>query len=61
VAEVARKIVSYSLARPARESLFTVVSRREKYAAKIFMDTVVQVGAACRNGGQVGDCKVEYW
>lgn len=39
-----RKILSYSLARPARESLFTVVSREEKYKAKIFLDTVVQVG-----------------
>ncbi|EFN57551.1 hypothetical protein CHLNCDRAFT_14673, partial [Chlorella variabilis] len=35
-------ILSYSLARPARESLFTVVSREEKYKAKIFLDTVVQ-------------------
>ena len=43
-AEVLRKILSYSLARPARESLFTVVSREEKYKAKIFLDTVVQVG-----------------
>lgn len=41
-----RKIVSYSLARPARESLFTVVSRAEKYTAKIFMDTVVQARRA---------------
>lgn len=43
MAEVFRKIVAYSLARPARESLFTVVSREEKYKAKIFLDTVVQV------------------
>ncbi|KAI3438810.1 hypothetical protein D9Q98_001227 [Chlorella vulgaris] len=42
MAEVFRKIVAYSLARPARESLFTVVSREEKYKAKIFLDTVVQ-------------------
>ncbi|KAL4425483.1 hypothetical protein ABPG75_009499 [Micractinium tetrahymenae] len=41
-AEVLRKIVAYSLARPARESLFTVVPRAEKYTAKIFLDMVVQ-------------------
>jgi AAA family ATP:ADP antiporter len=40
--EVLRKVLAYALARPARESLFTVVSREEKYRAKIFMDTVVQ-------------------
>jgi AAA family ATP:ADP antiporter len=45
LAEVLRKVLAYSLARPARESLFTVVSREEKYRAKIFLDTVVQVGA----------------
>ena len=41
-AEVCRKVLAYSLARPARETLFTVVSREEKYRAKIFLDTVVQ-------------------
>ncbi len=36
------QVLTYSLARPAREVLFTVVSREEKYKAKIFIDTVVQ-------------------
>eukprot|EP00899_Mesostigma_viride_P009313 jgi/Mesvir1/18383/Mv14265-RA.1 len=40
--EAVRKVAQYSLARPARETLFTVVSREEKYSAKIFIDTVVQ-------------------
>ncbi|GLI71255.1 hypothetical protein VaNZ11_016378, partial [Volvox africanus] len=40
--EVVRKVVQYSLARPCREVLFTLVSRREKYAAKVVLDTVVQ-------------------
>ncbi|KXZ47773.1 hypothetical protein GPECTOR_33g655 [Gonium pectorale] len=40
--EVLRKLVSYSLARPSREALFTLVSRREKYGAKLVLDTVVQ-------------------
>lgn len=39
--EVARKAGSFSFARPAREVLFTVVSRREKYLAKGFIDTFV--------------------
>ena len=33
-AEVVRKVLAYSLARPARESLFTVVSRAEKYKVR---------------------------
>lgn len=37
-----RKVVQYSLARPTREMLFTVLSREEKYSAKITLDTVVQ-------------------
>ncbi|KAG2426191.1 hypothetical protein HXX76_013172 [Chlamydomonas incerta] len=40
--EVVRKVVAYSLSRPCREVLFTVVSRREKYTAKVVLDTVVQ-------------------
>lgn len=39
--EVARKAGSFAFARPARETLFTVVSRREKYLAKSFIDTFV--------------------
>lgn len=33
--EVFRKVVQYALARPCREVLFTVVSRNEKYTAKV--------------------------
>lgn len=43
LAEVLRKVLTYSLARPARETLFTVVPREDKYRAKIFIDSVVQV------------------
>lgn len=39
--ELARKAGSFSFARPAREVLFTVVSRRQKYLAKGFIDTFV--------------------
>lgn len=36
------QVVAYGVARPAREVLFTVVSREEKYKAKIVIDTLVQ-------------------
>lgn len=37
-----RKLVTYALARPARESLFTVLEREEKYKAKLIIDAIVQ-------------------
>ena len=37
-----RKLLGYALVRPAREVLFTVVSREEKYKAKLTIDAVVQ-------------------
>uniref|UniRef100_A0A7R9YTZ2 ADP,ATP carrier protein n=1 Tax=Chlamydomonas euryale TaxID=1486919 RepID=A0A7R9YTZ2_9CHLO len=40
--EVARKLLGYVLVRPAREVLFTAVSREEKYRAKLTIDAVVQ-------------------
>lgn len=39
--DVSRKIINYAVARPARELLYTVVSREEKYAAKNFIDTFI--------------------
>ena len=41
IIEVVRKATNYSLAKPARESLFTVVTPAEKYQAKSFLDTVL--------------------
>jgi len=46
---VLRRAGNFSFARPAREILFTVVSREDKYKAKNFIDTVVY-----RLGDQVG-------
>jgi AAA family ATP:ADP antiporter len=43
-AMTARRAAGYALERPAREVLFTVVSREEKYKAKNFIDTVVYRG-----------------
>ncbi|MBI5067154.1 MAG: MFS transporter [Deltaproteobacteria bacterium] len=36
-----RRVVHYGLERPAREVLFTVLTREEKYKAKSFIDTVL--------------------
>lgn len=44
VFEVTRKAANYALARPAREILYTVVTKEEKYQAKAFIDTFVYRG-----------------
>jgi AAA family ATP:ADP antiporter len=47
--QVLRRAGNFALARPAREVLFTVVPREDKYKAKSFIDTVVY-----RSGDQLG-------
>ncbi len=47
--QVLRRAGNYALARPARETLYTVVSREDKYKAKSLIDTFVY-----RAGDQVG-------
>ena len=42
--QVARRAGEYALTRPAREMLYTVLSREEKYKAKNVIDTVVYRG-----------------
>ena len=44
-----RRAGNYAFARPARETLFTVINREDKYKAKNFIDTVVY-----RVGDQIG-------
>jgi AAA family ATP:ADP antiporter len=44
-----RRAGNYAFARPARETLFTVITREDKYKAKNFIDTVVY-----RVGDQIG-------
>jgi AAA family ATP:ADP antiporter len=39
--QIVRRIAEYALARPAREVLFTTVSREEKYKPKTFIDLVI--------------------
>ena len=53
--QILRRAGNFALARPAREVLFTVVPREDKYKAKNFIDTVVyrigdQIGAWCFAG-----------
>lgn len=49
VFQVARRSGEFGIARPAREVLFTVAARRDRYTAKNFIDTFVY-----RAGDQIG-------
>jgi ATP:ADP antiporter, AAA family len=42
--QVVRRAGNYSLMRPARETLFTILPRDQKYKAKSFIDTFVYRG-----------------
>lgn len=42
--DILRRLTNYALAKPAREVLFTVVTREQKYKSKGFIDTVVYRG-----------------
>lgn len=44
VLSILRRVGEYALSKPAREVLFTVVSREEKYKAKNFIDTAISRG-----------------
>jgi AAA family ATP:ADP antiporter len=44
-----RRASNFAFARPARETLFTVISREDKYKSKNFIDTIVY-----RTGDQIG-------
>ena len=49
--EVCRSTANYGISRPSREVLYTVVSRREKYLSKSFIDTFVyRAGDAIASG-----------
>jgi AAA family ATP:ADP antiporter len=50
VFESARRAGNYSLARPTRELLYTVVSREDRFKAKNFIDTFIY-----RAGDQIGN------
>jgi AAA family ATP:ADP antiporter len=48
--QVVRRAAQYAVGGPAREMLFTVVTREEKYKAKNFIDTVVYRGGDAASG-----------
>ena len=50
VGQAIRRVVEYALGRPAREVLYTVVTREEKYKPKTFIDTVVYRGGDAASG-----------
>jgi AAA family ATP:ADP antiporter len=54
---IVRRVGEYALAKPAREVLFTVLSREEKYKAKNFIDTAVSRGGDAATGWMVNGVK----
>jgi AAA family ATP:ADP antiporter len=58
VFSVLRRVGEYALSKPAREVLFTVVSREEKYKAKNFIDTAISRGGDASTGWLVTGIKV---
>jgi AAA family ATP:ADP antiporter len=50
VFQVIRRAAEYAITRPAREILFTVLNREEKYKSKNFIDTVVFRGGDAVSG-----------
>ena len=54
---IVRRVGEYALAKPAREVLFTVLSREEKYKAKNYIDTAVSRGGDAATGWMVNGVK----
>jgi AAA family ATP:ADP antiporter len=54
---IVRRIGEYGIAKPAREVLFTVLSRENKYKAKNFIDTAVSRGGDAMTGWIVNGVK----
>jgi ATP:ADP antiporter, AAA family len=54
---IVRRVGEYAIAKPAREVLFTVLSREEKYKAKNFIDTTVSRGGDAMTGWIVNGVK----
>ena len=50
VFQILRRAADYAIARPAREMLFTVLTREAKYKSKNFIDTVVFRGGDAASG-----------
>ena len=54
---IVRRVGEYAIAKPAREVLFTVLSRENKYKAKNFIDTAVSRGGDAMTGWIVNGVK----
>ncbi len=54
---IVRRVGEYAIAKPAREVLFTVLTREEKYKAKNFIDTAVSRGGDAATGWIVSGVK----
>jgi len=54
---LARRVGEYAIAKPAREVLFTVLNREDKYKAKNFIDTAVSRGGDASTGWLVSGVK----
>jgi AAA family ATP:ADP antiporter len=51
---VTRRVGEFAVSKPAREALFTIVPRGERYKAKNFIDTVVYRGGDALSGWMFG-------
>jgi AAA family ATP:ADP antiporter len=51
---IARRVGEFAISKPAREGLFTVVPREDRYKAKNFIDTVVYRGGDVLSGWALG-------
>jgi len=51
---VARRVGEFAVSKPAREALFTIVPREDRYKAKNFIDTVVYRGGDAASGWLFG-------
>jgi ATP:ADP antiporter, AAA family len=51
---VTRRVGEFAISKPAREALFTVVPREERYKAKNFIDTVVYRGGDALSAWALG-------
>ena len=51
---VARRVGEFAISKPAREALFTIVPREQRYKAKNFIDTVVYRGGDALAGWLLG-------
>ena len=51
---VTRRVGEFAVSKPAREALFTVVPRAERYKAKNFIDTVIYRGGDAASGWVFG-------